>query len=132
GVRELVEHHDLVAVIAGADAGEVGADETGSAAHEELHAWTFRVARWAARPSCQGGSVGRSCRVEPSTEKAGRGAGRGNSALVQAATATGIPAGANVATARSYQEHCPAPVTCSTPWVRASAIVTSACARWPV
>ena len=44
GVGELVEHDDLVAVVAQAQAHEVRADEAGAAADEQLHAVT-RVAR---------------------------------------------------------------------------------------
>ena len=40
GVGELVEHDDLVTVIAQAQPGEVRADEPGTAADEQLHAAT--------------------------------------------------------------------------------------------
>jgi hypothetical protein len=36
-IGELVEHHHLVAVLAQAQAREVGADEPGAAANEKLH-----------------------------------------------------------------------------------------------
>ena len=51
GVRELVEHDDVVAVVAQAHAHEGRADEAGAAADEQLHDTATRVARYSASPS---------------------------------------------------------------------------------
>ena len=50
-------------------------------------------------------------RSERRTEKAGRGAGRARSAVRPRVSATSVPVAANVAAARSYHEHAPAPAT---------------------
>ena len=59
-VGELVEHDDLVAVVAHAHAHEVRADEAGSAADQQPHrattAFSLEIGR--AGPSCHGGSTG--------------------------------------------------------------------------
>ena len=84
GVRELVEHDDLVAVVADAQADEVRADEAGAAADEQLHARTaLRVRRGRRRaPPARRQQRAPSSRSLASALKAGRGAGRGNSAVV--------------------------------------------------
>ena len=67
GVRELVEHDDVVAVVAQAQAHEGRADEAGAAADEQLHDTATRVARYSASPCCQGGSTTGSRRSLPRT-----------------------------------------------------------------
>ena len=70
GVRQLVEHGDLVAVLADALAYECRADEAGAPADEQLHrALTAGTAeRYSASPSRQSASDGTSSRrSEPST-----------------------------------------------------------------
>ena len=67
--------------------------------------------------------------MEPSTEYAGRGAGRGNSAVVHGSRRTVTPASSNVALASSNHEQAPDAATCRIPVVRRSATLTSASAR---
>ena len=61
-------------------------------------------------------------RSERRTEKAGRGAGRPRSAVRPRVSSTSAPVAANVAAARSYHEHAPAPATWRRPSRRSSAI----------
>ena len=75
GVRELVEHDDLVALVAHPQAHEVRADEAGPSTDEQPHT-AFLSARCPATPCCHGGRTIGSGRSVPSTLKAGRGAGR--------------------------------------------------------
>ena len=131
GVGELVEHDDVVAVVGDALAGEVRADEPGAAADEQLHG-VVRSLRYEATCSGQGGRASASARSVPRTLQAGRGAGRGNSALVTGTAAQSTPATRKTSSAKACQLHCPPPARWWMPVRRRSAISTSAGARKPV
>ena len=68
GVRELVEHGDLVAVLAHTQAHEVRADEAGAPADHQFHAalTSTTSARYRARPSRQ---AGRTSAASPRSER---------------------------------------------------------------
>ena len=60
-----------------------------------------------AGPTCHSGRWIASCHWVPSTEYAGRGAGRANSAVVVDSTRQSTPASSKMAIAKSYQLHSP-------------------------
>src|SRR5581483_11826206 len=128
GVRELVEHDDLVPR-RDETAHEVRADEAGAAGDEDpRHGGQAypRAApapsrrRHSATPSRQCGSRGAPGRSLRSTEYGGRRAGRSSSALEIRRTRQRSPASSNTASARSAQVQSPSAATCQTPRSRSA------------